>query len=882
MTDEQNQSARSESAEPDSKPKHATQAKVRRRNRMITSCLECRRRKLKCDKQNPCTNCNKFSRECTFLAPALDSVSQQRLNEIKEKMGSLERVLEEDVAKRSHGPGRIKKERKSSIDLPGEDGDSGSDTPPAEYEKGIEPTPLAVVDASYEDDADDDVLDLGVRIGKMRMGERLGGFVRPKFSEELTLALANPQYDRRTDEERQFGGIPPLADNSHDFLEPGPTFANPGSGFVFGDVGGRHSLIDFLPTKDVADGLVSKYYENVHLVCRVLHSPSFQFLYDNFWTTVLAGYEPQASGQAVVLAVMFSAVASMPETDVTAIFGRPKKMVQANFQKGAEVSLSKAQFLRTTKMETLQALVIYLIPMCRDQISRAHSVLVGTAIRLGECMGLHRDPKDVYSFPPVECHTRRILWFQLLYLDFRTGESHGPRPCVKREDFDTRFPLNIDDADLMSGKIEETNTRFTDMTLSRLRFECNEMQRIIWYDRIRLEKKTVSLTHVLGKIESFRKAMMAKYEAMLDRSVPVQRYASIVLQILLNRMHIMVLHRYLNHMTKSLPDRLRQVVLTTGIAQLEGGVELEKDPELSRWKWYNMAHHQWHAAFLLMFEVYQYPHRKEADRIWKVADFVFEPDLSLSRTQKGRSIIAAVRDRGAVYRDIRRMRAPGNMRSSTVREIWDIKPCSKPSEADQEMQQHAPSNPLLQQSYPSPDVRSPSEAINQSAMNTDWSFNNMATSFFTKGRSSSAEARVLQQQQSFDAMPNRAPSVPGLEYSSPSENSTNDPANWPPLISADQRGWVPMQAMTSPANPNMQVPATAGFPIPPTAGFQPQSFFAQTIPQRGALGGTPSSSGGEEAMPDIDWSEWDKIFPPEHNNGHLDITPPQFVGGGGR
>src|SRR4051812_37097422 len=30
------------------------QQKIRRRNRLITSCLECRRRKLKCDKTHPC------------------------------------------------------------------------------------------------------------------------------------------------------------------------------------------------------------------------------------------------------------------------------------------------------------------------------------------------------------------------------------------------------------------------------------------------------------------------------------------------------------------------------------------------------------------------------------------------------------------------------------------------------------------------------------------------------------------------------------------------------------------------------------------------------------------------------------------------------------
>ena len=66
---------------------------------MITSCLECRRRKLKCNKSQPCTNCLKFSRDCVFLAPALDQASQLKLTEIKEKVGSLERLLERDVAK---------------------------------------------------------------------------------------------------------------------------------------------------------------------------------------------------------------------------------------------------------------------------------------------------------------------------------------------------------------------------------------------------------------------------------------------------------------------------------------------------------------------------------------------------------------------------------------------------------------------------------------------------------------------------------------------------------------------------------------------------------------------------------------------------------------
>ena len=79
----------------------SAQPRIRRRNRLITSCLECRRRKLKCDKQAPCTNCTRFRRDCLYLAPALDSQSQQKLADIKERMGALEKNLEREVSART-------------------------------------------------------------------------------------------------------------------------------------------------------------------------------------------------------------------------------------------------------------------------------------------------------------------------------------------------------------------------------------------------------------------------------------------------------------------------------------------------------------------------------------------------------------------------------------------------------------------------------------------------------------------------------------------------------------------------------------------------------------------------------------------------------------
>lgn len=122
--------------------------------------------------------------------------------------------------------------------------------------------------------------------------------------------------------------------------------------------------------------------------------------------------------------------------------------------------------------------------MCRDEISRAHSALVGAAIRLAECMGFHRDPSE-YGHPPVETHVRRLIWYQLCFLDIRTSEVQGPRVYIRREDYSTKFPLNLDDQDFSNAKTNNAD-RWTDMTFSRIRFECQEMLRICFVDRIRL------------------------------------------------------------------------------------------------------------------------------------------------------------------------------------------------------------------------------------------------------------------------------------------------------------------------------------------------------------------------------------------------------------
>ncbi|KAL8998361.1 MAG: hypothetical protein Q9169_002574 [Polycauliona sp. 2 TL-2023] len=638
-------------------PSATTAPRVRRRNRMITSCLECRRRKLKCDKSHPCANCTKNTRDCVFLAPALDSASQMRLTEIKDQMGSLERVLEQDVARNST------RSHSWKADPEGEQVDFA---PEPEDEKNLEPTPLATADAVYDDDADDDLADLGFAMGRMRLSDRIGGFFRPKMAEELSVSLNDDTAETRS---QSHNSLSPEAPAPHlvtspqynKFLAPGPTYIAPSSSFFFSSGQSSASLIDYLPSKVIAGRLLNQYWLAVHPICRIVHRPSFQRRYDAFWADVEMGLEPTGSLQAVVFAALFSGVVSMSDQAVLMAFGTSKQDLVDNFQMGTETALGRANVIRTTKVETLQALVMYMIPLCRGEISRSHSALVGTALRIAECMGLHRDGTE-YGFGPIETHVRRLIWYHICFLDIRTCEAQGPRPHIRSDEFDTQFPLNVDDEELEALDAPTISaSRWTDMTLTLIRMEANEMCRVVWVDRQRLEKKKISLTAVLGKIENFRKTMKDKYIQYINDNIPVQHLGRQICEIITLRMHIMVLHRYHNSVSYQIPDRLRQIIISSGTEIMERAITIETTPALSPWAWYSSAIQQYHSALLILMEIFAFPNRKEADRIWRCLDFVFEIPPHIPKNQRARWVLTEVRDKMGIYIASRKVMTPSSM-----------------------------------------------------------------------------------------------------------------------------------------------------------------------------------------------------------------------------
>lgn len=186
--------------------------------------------------------------------------------------------------------------------------------------------------------------------------------------------------------------------------------------------------------------------------------------------------------------------------------------------------------------------------MCRSVVSRTLATLVASAIDLARGMGLNRDGTR-YGHDAVVTQVHRMIWHQLCFLDIRVCEAQSPRARIRKDEFDTQFPLNIDDSELEKAHSPDRgNERWTGMTLPTARMECNEKIREIYAAQKQARQGNDSgsayIKKILEMIDEFQQYMEKKYYPMIDDRIPIQHYTRLVIDLHCRRMHAMLLHEY--------------------------------------------------------------------------------------------------------------------------------------------------------------------------------------------------------------------------------------------------------------------------------------------------------------------------------------------------
>jgi hypothetical protein len=186
---------------------------------------------------------------------------------------------------------------------------------------------------------------------------------------------------------------------------------------------------------------------------QVLHIPSINPIID-----MVSQYPAQVSraNECVVFAVYHFAILSLTEDECIKNLSSPypRDILLQKYNFAARQALVNASFLKTTDMAILQAMALFLLSVKSSCDPRTFWILTGTAVRISQRMGLHRDGEKL-GLPPFETQMRRRLFYQLLPLDLWAGQLAGTGIAMLPESWDTEAPWNLNDSDIWPGMTDK-------------------------------------------------------------------------------------------------------------------------------------------------------------------------------------------------------------------------------------------------------------------------------------------------------------------------------------------------------------------------------------------------------------------------------------------
>lgn len=189
------------------------------------------------------------------------------------------------------------------------------------------------------------------------------------------------------------------------------------------------------PAQKTARLLWEIYKENVDPLVKVLHIPTFE---PGFLEAISNPEKITKSLEPLMFAIYYGAVTSMESEEVTSKCGEDRNTLLHRFRFGLEQGLARANFLFCDETVLLQAFIVFLVLLRRNDDARKIWTLTGLAVRIAQTLGIHRDGSH-FGLKPFQVEMRRRLWWQVCILDARSSEDHGCDPTIVEAQFDTKM-----------------------------------------------------------------------------------------------------------------------------------------------------------------------------------------------------------------------------------------------------------------------------------------------------------------------------------------------------------------------------------------------------------------------------------------------------------
>lgn len=188
-------------------------------------------------------------------------------------------------------------------------------------------------------------------------------------------------------------------------------------------------LVDRLPPRETCDQLWEAFINTVYPLIPFLHLPTFYAEYDDFWCSI---DELRRTGTPTgiladcptFLALLFSILfcgcfhsSFLPSQSGRVDFSLDEgaSQMSKDLYRSTMQTLTMLGFPHDPTLYSLSAFLIWHVPLIREEAERS-TAFVSTAFRVGQALGLHRDPKH-FQASDVEAEMRRRVWWHILHKD---------------------------------------------------------------------------------------------------------------------------------------------------------------------------------------------------------------------------------------------------------------------------------------------------------------------------------------------------------------------------------------------------------------------------------------------------------------------------------
>ncbi|KAI9699963.1 MAG: hypothetical protein M1836_002497 [Candelina mexicana] len=448
-----------------------------KRARPVLSCIECRRKKLKCDRSLPCGQCRKagFAAQCTYNKYE-GSLSQNRAQQAdgSESEGG-ERARKtartsviEGSNTRTHSIEHYKLHPLSAVPASDKFGVvEDLQFRVAQLERGLSdlrrrrPT----LDAPDEDDGPH-------VLGVTRYSPSQGGFFCIK---ELRSQYHGPSHKvallQEFEEAQRFIQKCSTDLSLRSMMKEFHTLhkattrrrATAETSSFAGTRSALSRLATLLPSRKVSDRLVEIYFKNFETNFRILHAPTFMRDYETF-------IENRDSTSALVnrflpqLIAVLGVATSLDESE-----GLDNRVSEALLSATSSCGLVQDWLngldwknriqISTLRTQTLLLVVHQTRSTRNDDLWNATGMLVRSAMT----MGLHREPTEAQSISIFDAEQRRRLWMTIVELDLQASLTSGMPATIGENDFTCSSPANIDDSELFEDMTQRSSSRPLDV-----------------------------------------------------------------------------------------------------------------------------------------------------------------------------------------------------------------------------------------------------------------------------------------------------------------------------------------------------------------------------------------------------------------------------------